>query len=89
MTDTPEISDFETAFIIVRDNNGEFFATTELGEAFTINRTANKADIKRACRDLYDKIVLDDIAEIIVTATKPVDEVRESMKRALSERNLL
>lgn len=59
MSDSP---DFETAFIIIGTAGGQYFATTELSEAFSVNRSATRQDVKRACRELYDKLVVEEIA---------------------------
>ena len=57
--------DFETAFIVIGRPDGTFVVTTTLDEAFTVNRTATRLDIKRACRELYDKLVLEEIISSI------------------------
>lgn len=87
-----ETPDFETAFIIIGTSDGQYFATTELSEQFTINRTADRYDIKRACRELYDKLVVEEIAATTANMMErpaPDEAARKSVKDALSKRNLL
>lgn len=89
---TEESPDFETAFIIVGTADGHYFVTTELSEEFTINRTADRLDIKRACRELYDKLVVEEIAATtaqMMERPAPDEAARKSVKDALSKRNLL
>lgn len=54
-------ADFETAFIVKGRSDGTFVVTTVLDEPFTIARPASRLDIKRACRELYDRLVLEEI----------------------------
>ena len=87
-----EAPDFETAFIIIGTADGQYFATTELSEEFTINRAADRTDIKRACRELYDKLVVEEIAATtahLLDRPAPDEAARRSVKEALSKRNLL
>jgi hypothetical protein len=59
LSDTPT---YETAFVIYLDNNGNYFATTDIGRPFQAKREATRTDVSRACRELYDKIALEDLA---------------------------
>lgn len=58
MSDLP---DYETAFIIIGLQDGTFVVTTALDEEFSIARSATRLDVRRACRELYDKLVLEEI----------------------------
>ena len=59
-------ADFETAFIVVGYKDGTYGVTTRLDEGFSVERTAKVLDVKRACKELYDKLVLEEI----ITALK-------------------
>jgi hypothetical protein len=58
-----EQPDAETAFIIVKELDGSFRATTDLASSFLVARDANRADIRQACRELSEAIAQDELAE--------------------------
>jgi len=62
--------DAETAFIIVKELDGSFRATTDLTSAFFVARDATRADIRQACRDLSEAIAQDELSERVVARLK-------------------
>ena len=65
-----EQPDAETAFIIVKELDGSFRATTDLTSAFFVARDATRADIRQACRDLSEAISQDELSERVVARLK-------------------
>ena len=65
-----EQPDAETAFIIVKELDGSFRATTDLASAFLVARDANRADIRQACRELSEAISQDELAERVMARLK-------------------
>lgn len=59
------MSDYETAFLIIARKDGTYAATTSLNYEISIDRPATRLDVKRACRELYDKLVVEDIVEAL------------------------
>ena len=84
-----------TAFLIVRRHDGTFYATADLGEAISVDRVANRQDMKHGCRDILDIINYSDeanmTAELILDALTPKAEetVAGSIREALDERGIL
>ena len=84
-----------TAFLIVRRQDGSFFATADLGEPINIDRVATRQDMKHGCRDILDIINYSDqsnmTAGLIMVILKPEEEetVSGSIREALDERGIL
>ena len=84
-----------TAFLIVRRQDGTFYATADLGEAITVERAATRQDMKHGCRDILDIINYADeasvTAEVILDLLKPPAEetIAGSIREALDERGIL
>lgn len=92
-TTTPPV--YATAFLIIRRTDGGFFATADLGEPLTVDRVANRQDIKHGCRDILDIINYSDeasvTADLLLDLLKPPAEetVSGSIREALDERGIL
>jgi hypothetical protein len=90
-----EVSNDATAFLIVKRQDGSFFATADLGEAIKIDRAANRQDMKHGCQDILDIISYSDqsnmTAGLIMEILKPKEEetVAGSIREALDERGIL
>jgi hypothetical protein len=86
---------YATAFLIVRRQDGSFFATPDLSEVISIEQTASRQDIKHGCRDILDIINYSDeanmTADLILQALAPKEEetVAGSIREALDERGIL
>ena len=89
------VSNDATAFLIVKRQDGSFFATADLGEAIKIDRVANRQDMKHGCQDILDIISYSDqsnmTAGLIMEILKPKEEetVAGSIREALDERGIL
>ena len=60
--DTPK---YITAFIVTLGADGVYAATTDISTPFDTERKADLIDIRRASRELYDKLVeLDTVAAV-------------------------
>ena len=85
----------ETAFLIIRRQDGTFYATADLGEAITLERVANRQDMKHGCRDISDIISYSDASnlntEALLSVLKPEapETVAGSIREALDERGIL
>lgn len=84
-----------TAFLIVMRKDGSFFATADLAEPVSIERAANRQDMKHGCQDILDIINYSDQANmtagLIMELSKPKEEetVSGSIREALDERGIL
>lgn len=87
---TQEQPDAETAFIIVKELDGSFRATTDLSMAILVNREANRADIRLACKELSEVISHEDlaltIASTLASYPRPSKNTAEAIRQALAER---
>jgi hypothetical protein len=94
-THEEEVSNDATAFLIVKRQDGSYFATADLGEPVKIDRVANRQDMKHGCRDILDIINYSDeanmTASLILEILKPKEEetVAGSIREALDERGIL
>ena len=94
-THEEEVESNATAFLIVKRQDGSFFATADLGEAIKIDRVANRQDMKHGCRDILDIINHSDeanmTASLIMQLLEPKQEetVSSSIREALEERDIL
>ncbi len=94
-THEEEVPNDATAFLIVKRQDGSYFATADLGEPIKIDRVANRQDMKHGCRDILDIISYSDEANmtagLILEILKPKAEetVSGSIREALDERGIL
>jgi len=90
---TPAAPD-ATAFIIIKQNNNDWYATADLSTAITVDREATVDDIKHGCQDIVDSMNQSAIAYQVMALLKPIvedsdDSVASSIKQALQERDIL
>lgn len=82
--------DAETAFIIVKELDGSFKATTDLSTAILVNREATRADIRLACKELSEVISHEDLAGLIASTLtsypQPGQRTADAIRQALAER---
>lgn len=94
-THEEELTSDATAFLIVKRQDGSFFATADLGESIKIDRVATRQDMKHGCQDILDIIVYSDqanmTASLILEVLKPKEEetVAGSIREALDDRGIL
>lgn len=89
MVEAQEIS-AETAFIIVKELDGTFRATTDLTSAFTVARDADRLDIKSGCHEIHQVIAQEELAErIAVKLQKDTPQTQALIRKALEDRDIL
>lgn len=62
--ETPK-PDFNTAFIVVGLLDGTYAVLTDLTSSFSVATAASDLDIKRACREISDRIVREEIVQAL------------------------
>lgn len=87
-------ADAETAFILIKGKDGTWKATVDVSSTFTIERTANRADVKTGTREINEFLSEDDIARSVasrISAQNQTDTQRatEGVRQALSDRDIL
>jgi hypothetical protein len=87
-------SDAETAFIVIKNQDGTWKATVDVGSTFTIERPASRSDVKSGTREIYEFLSEDDIARYTaarISAENATDTQRatEGVRQALSNRDIL
>jgi hypothetical protein len=90
---TPELAkpDADTAFLVIKDWDGTWKATTDVSMALTIERRANRNDVKTACRDIHGFLENVDLAAIIASKlsapnVSDTERAAQSVRQALSDR---
>ena len=84
-----------TAFLIIKRQDGTFYATADINEPLTIERAANRQDMKHGCRDILDIINYSDeaniTADVLLDLLRPPaqETVAGSIREALDERGIL
>ena len=86
--------DAETAFIMIKQFNGTWKASTDLTTAFFVERSATRADIKGGTRDIYNFLADDDLAgmvasKIIASTATDTERATQGVRQALSDRDIL
>lgn len=89
-----QAADAETAFIVIKDKDGNWKATVDVAAAFTIERPATRSDVKTGTREIYDFLTEDDIARLTasrIAASNQTDTQRATsgVRQALSDRDIL
>lgn len=89
--DAQEKATAETAFLMIKDWDGSWKATTDVSMSFTIERQAGRNDVKHACRDIHEFLANVDLASVVVSkisAQNMTDTERaaQSVRQALSDR---
>lgn len=80
----------ETAFIIIKELDGSYRATTDLTSAFTVARDADRLDIKVGCQEIHQTIAQDDLADrIAFRIQKDTPDTQALIRKALEDRDIL
>jgi hypothetical protein len=84
----------ETAFIVIKSQDGTYTAITDLKAELEVARPASELDVKRASRELAEAVQLKDIARIVasvMTQSPPDDtsKVANAVRQSLLEKGLL
>jgi hypothetical protein len=92
--DPTEKAAADTAFLMIKDWDGIWKATTDLSLALTIERRANRNDVKTGCRDIHEFLNNVDVAAAVaskISAQNLSDTERaaQSVRQALSDRETL
>lgn len=82
----------ETAFLMIKDWDGTWKATTDVSMALTIERRANRNDVKTASRDIYNFLDNVDLATIVASKissqnVSDTERAAQSVRQALSDRD--
>ena len=90
---TPEVErpTADTAFLMIKDWDGTWKATTDVSMAFTIERRATRNDVKAACHDIHAFLDHVDLAAIIASKlsapnVSDTERAAQSVRQALSDR---
>ena len=81
----------DTAFLMIKDWDGTWKATTDVSMALTIERRANRNDVKTACHDIHAFLDNVDLATIIASKlsapnVSDTERAAQSVRQALSDR---
>lgn len=93
MTDNNETTeakkpDLETAFIVVKDFEGRYLVTNDLGVTLTVERRANGNDMRQGFRDLLETMATEQVIQGVLARlqkSSPEDsqpneaEIRQSL----------
>ena len=87
-------ADAETAFIVIKNQDGTWKATVDVSSVFTIERPASRSDVKSGTREIYEFLSEDDIARYTaarISAENQTDTQRATagVRQALSNRDIL
>ena len=82
----------ETGFLVYRESDGSWTATTDITMALTISREATGSDVKTGCREIYEAFAQTDlafaIAERVQQTLSPQEQTTaDAIRNALHERN--
>ena len=91
VSSTPEIPSFETAFILLKAEDGSWRATTDLTVPFQASRPASRAEIRQGCLEIADAIHQTVLVSTIMAALEQKSEedsqrVSASVRDALTKR---
>lgn len=64
---------YETGFMVIGTKDGEFFISTDFNETYNISRPPTRRDVKRSCKELYDKLMIEDMAQYLNNRATPTD----------------
>lgn len=89
MTDQPTA---DTGFVIYREIDGSWTATTNFNDVPLLTREAGAGDVKTGCREIYEAFAQNDLAAAIadkINANLPEQEqtTADAIRNALLDRN--
>lgn len=84
----------ETAFVIMRHNDGSYSATTDMSALPEAPRKANIYDIKQGCAEIIETIQLQAVRNVLSSVVtqnnaSDSDKVSEAVRQSLVEKGLL
>ena len=87
-------ADAETAFIMVKQFDGHWKASTDLSSVLLVERASTRTDIKVGTRDIYNFLADDDLAtmvasKIVASGKTDTERATEGVRQALSDRDIL
>lgn len=90
----PEQLDAETAFIMIKQLNGTWKATTDLSTTLLVGRTSTRNDIKTGTRDIHTFLSEDDLAntvasKILASTATDTERATQGVRQALADRDIL
>lgn len=62
-TEKEEVASYDTAFIIIRAFDGTFYVTNQLDVKFTVERNANRNDMRQGFRDLLETMATEQVIQ--------------------------
>jgi hypothetical protein len=89
LTDQPTA---ETAFLVYREADGSWTATTDITMSLAITREATGSDVKTGCREIYEAFAQTDLAfaisSLIQEKLSPQEQTTaDYIRNALQDRN--
>ena len=92
MTDKGDTVD--TAFLIIRHEDGSYSATTDLSDIPAVSRKPNIYDIKHGCAEIMETIQLQALRSVVSTTmsemgTSEGEKVSQAIRQSLQEKGLL
>lgn len=93
MTDEVVIPQADTAFLVYREDDGSWTATTEIDKALLIRREATGLDVKTGCREIFETFAQNDLAFaisslIVEKSSKQEQTTADAIRDALHGRNI-
>lgn len=90
----PEVPHYETAFLIVKRKDGTYFATIDFDHPLTLQKRANRQDIRNGCREIEEVLKNAVLAQTIITklneeSATSTERATSSIRQALSEKGIL
>jgi hypothetical protein len=84
----------ETAFLIIKEWDGSWRATTQVSEHLTVQREAFRHDVKSGAREIYELLAEDDLANTLankISENNVSDSQRtaQAIRHALADRDIL
>lgn len=91
MSEEKEPITAKTAFMVIQNENGMYYAVNDLESPINVQFKASVQDIKIGCREIVDAVARTDMYNLInaVLAQNPQETVSSSIREALDERGIL
>lgn len=89
--ETNETIKAKTAFIVVQDLNGGYYALNSLDKSIEADHPATLQEMKVACQEIRDAVYRADIVNSVkaIFEAKQQETVSSSIREALEERDIL
>lgn len=84
----------ETAFLVIKRQDGSFYATVNLEEPISLERPATVRDVRVGCRELAELLSNSELAQLIVdklgqNGTSDSERASSSIRQALQDKGIL